>query len=152
MKPKIRKLTDISKRNTDASKNVEERDKTFKTGKIITGDKNWPKNQNVVSFPISFPLICGGASFITHILVFGIIMPIPNPDNIMAITTNTKVWETAMQTNPAAISKYPTEKIDRKLSRLFILEYEKEETAEHAVLVAIAAPINAFFSTPKAFR
>ncbi len=52
------------------------------------GDKNWPANQNVVSFPISFPLISGGAIFITHILVLGIIIPMPNPDNIIAITTN----------------------------------------------------------------
>ncbi len=40
---------DIRNRNPAASKNVEERDRMFKTGKIIIGDKNWPKNQNVVS-------------------------------------------------------------------------------------------------------
>ncbi len=79
---------DISKRKPEASINVEERDKVFKTGKMIIGDKNWPKNQNVVSFPISLPLISGGTIFITHILVFGIIIPIPNPDNIILITTN----------------------------------------------------------------
>ena len=80
---------DIRKRNPEASIKVEERDRMFKTGKIIIGDKNWPKNQNVVSFPISFPLISGGAIFITHIFVLGIIIPIPRPDNIIAITTNT---------------------------------------------------------------
>ncbi len=79
---------DIKKRIPEASINVEERDKTFKAGKIIIGDKNCPRNQKVVSFPISFPLIWGGTIFITHILVFGIIIPIPNPDNIMAIITN----------------------------------------------------------------
>ncbi len=80
---------DISKRNPEASRNVDERDRMFRTGKIIIGDKNWPKNQKVVSFPISFPLIGGGEIFITHMLVFGIIMPIPNPDNIIPIITNT---------------------------------------------------------------
>ena len=80
---------DIRKRNPEASINVEERDRMFKTGKMIIGDKNWPRNQNVVSFPISFPLISGGAIFITQILVFGIIIPIPNTDNIIAMTTNT---------------------------------------------------------------
>jgi hypothetical protein len=94
----------------------------FKTGKMIMGDKNWPANQNVVSFPISFPLISGGAIFITHILVLGIIIPMPNPDNIIAITTNKYVLEIEIQTNPAARSKYPKEKIERKLNRLFILE------------------------------
>jgi hypothetical protein len=48
---------DIRKSNPEASIKVEERDKIFKTGNMITGDKNWPRNQNVVSFPISFPLI-----------------------------------------------------------------------------------------------
>ena len=55
---------------------------------MTIGDKNWPKNQNVVSFPISFPLICGGAIFITHIFVLGIIMPIPNPAIIIATTSS----------------------------------------------------------------
>jgi hypothetical protein len=79
---------DRMKRIPEASINVEERDKVLKTGKMIIGDKNCPKNQNVVSFPISFPLISTGTIFITHILVLGIIIPIPNPDNIMATTTN----------------------------------------------------------------
>ncbi len=118
----------------------------------MIGDKNWPINQNVVSFPISFPLISGGAIFITHILVFGIIIPIPRPDNIIARTTSIYDLEMAMQINPAAISKYPNEKTVRKLNRPFILEYEKEERAENAVLMAIAAPINEFFSIPMAFR
>ena len=143
---------DIRKRNAEAKRNVEEKDSVFRIGKIIIGDKNWPKNQNVVSFPISLPLIWGGAIFITHILVFGIIIPIPNPDNIIAITANTQVLEKAMQTYPAAMSKYPIEKTERKLKLPFILEQEKEDMAENAVLMAIAGPINEFFSTPKAFR
>ena len=89
LKLKIMKPIDIRKRNPATSINVEERDKIFKIGKKIIGDMNWPKNQKVVSFPISFPLISGGAIFITHILVLGIIMPIPNPATIIAITTNT---------------------------------------------------------------
>ena len=105
LKPKIRKLTDISKRTPEASINVEERDKIFKTGKIIIGDKNWPRNQNVVSFPISFPLISGGIIFMTHIFVFGIIIPIPNPDNIVPMIIETYVLEIEMQANPAPINK-----------------------------------------------
>ena len=57
-----------------------------------------------------------------------------------------------MQINPAAISKYPIEKMERKPNRFFILEYEKDEIAEKAVAVAIAAPTNELFSVPILFR
>ena len=40
----------------------------------------------------------------------------------------------------------------RKLNLPFSLEYEIDEIAENNVLLAMAAPINAFFSTPIAFR
>ena len=78
---------DSTKRNPAASINVEESESIFRIGKIMIGDKNWPRNQKVVSLPISFPLISGGTIFITHILVLGIIMPMPKPVIIMPITT-----------------------------------------------------------------
>jgi len=89
---------------------------------MTIGDKNCPKNQKVVSLPISLPLICGGTIFITHIFVLGIIMPIPKPANIMAITSNRYVSEKEMPRKPAAISRYPREKMERKLSLPFIRE------------------------------
>lgn len=72
----------------DATMNVEDRVSVSNTGNMIIGDKNWPRNQNVVSFPISLPLVSGGTIFITHIFVLGIIIPIPKPDNIIAATTS----------------------------------------------------------------
>src|SRR5438046_1615222 len=110
----------MSKRNTEDNIKVEDKDKVLKTGKITIGDKNWPKNQNVVSFPISLPLICGGTIFITHIFVLGIIMPIPKPATIIATTSNRYVLENEMQRKPVAISKYPNENTARKLSLPFI--------------------------------
>ena len=92
----------------------------------------------MVSFPISFPLISGGVIFITHIFVLGIIIPIPNPDNIIATSTQTYVLESDMVRNPAAINKYPIEKMVRKLNLSFSLEYEIDEIAENKVLEAMA--------------
>src|SRR5689334_521335 len=77
----IIKPMETSKRTPAASVNVVESESIFKSGEMIIGDKNCPRNQNVVSFPISLPLISGGASFITHIFVLGIIIPMPRPDN-----------------------------------------------------------------------
>ncbi len=112
----------MSKSNPAASIKVEESDSALITGKIIIGDKNCPRNQKVVSFPISLPLISGGTIFITHMLVLGIIIPIPNPDNIIAITTIEYVLAKEMHINPAAMNKYPMENTERKLNRPLILE------------------------------
>ena len=102
---KITNVIDISKRIPAASINDAERERTFKIGEMISGDRNCPMNQNVVSFPISFPRISIGAIFITHMLVFGIIIPMPSPDNVMATTTMKYVPEKAIQKKPAAMSR-----------------------------------------------
>lgn len=74
----------MRKSNPAPAMNVDESDNTCNTGKITTGEMNCPKNQKVVSFPISLPLISGGVIFITQIFVLGIIIPMPNPDSIIA--------------------------------------------------------------------
>src|SRR4051812_48709817 len=107
------KEIDSNKRKPAASMKVEASDSILNIGNKTIGDKNCPKNQNVVSLPISFPLIAGGVIFITHILVFGIIIPIPKPDRDIAATTIMKELATAIQENPAAISKYPIANTDK---------------------------------------
>ena len=102
---KIINVIDINNRIPAASINVDDSDRTFKIGEMMRGDKNCPMNQNVVSFPISFPLISTGAIFMTHMLVFGIIIPMPSPDNVMATTTMKYVPDKAIQIKPAAMSR-----------------------------------------------
>ena len=102
--------------------NVDVSVSAFDIGKVMIGDKNCHINQNVVNFPISLPRIAGGAMRITHMFVLGIIIPIPRPAKIIARTTSEKLSATEMQTNPAAINRYPSANTERKLSLLFNLE------------------------------